>query len=227
MMIHQTPRRVAALLLCLGLAACSNPPKLFWDIDEGSDKAAAKEQATPVRHALEVPPELRGELEVPMPDRVAPADAGARLDRAKAVVAGKAVSLDARVYEARPDQVFSAVIDAMTALNLPVDSVDSPSGTITTDWVRDNANSPSAMVGVVNQLFGGGVQATRYRYIVRVFRQGGKRTQLQIRTLGQVFINHHWVNKPIKRKVANELFGAVEEQLARLVASGKADASAK
>ncbi|MDQ6965816.1 MAG: hypothetical protein Q9M23_02700, partial [Mariprofundaceae bacterium] len=56
----------------------------------------------------------------------------------------------------------------------------------------------------------------RYRFIVRVYRMPNERTQLQIRTLGQVYTNRHWVYKEIKRKVADEVFSATEERLGAL-----------
>ncbi|MBL4760843.1 MAG: hypothetical protein JKY80_08360 [Mariprofundaceae bacterium] len=105
----------------------------------------------------------------------------------------------------------------MTALNLPVQSVDSASGTITTDWVRTDVNNPS-----VNSLFnafgGGGPQAVRYRYIARVLRETSNKvtkTRLEVRTMAQAFNSGHWVNKKLTRKRANELFSRVEELLSK------------
>ena len=169
----------------------------------------------PSRAPLDVPPELRDEVSVPMPDKVAVNEQGAVIDKS---VAGKAVSLDARVYGVTVDRVFSAVIDAMTALNLPVQSVDSPSGTITTEWIRQDANNQNFGAATLGGFFGGAGEtlAVRHRFVVRVLRlkETGK-AQLEIRTLGQGFINRHWVNRPLKRKVSEELFSSVEEQLAR------------
>lgn len=202
--------------LTLTLVGCTET-KLFWNVDEGVNRASDKTAAASSK-ALEVPPDLKGEVEAPMPEQIAAGEVekGERI----APVAGKAVSLDTRVYDVDAATVFSAVVDAMTSLNLPVASVDSPSGTITTEWIRENANTPNAVVSAFSSLFGGGPRATRYRFIVRVLRlKSGKGSQLQIRTLGQAFINRHWVNRPIKRKVANELFAAVEEQLGRVAPS--------
>jgi len=82
--------------------------------------------------------------------------------------------------------------------------------------VRTDANNPT-----VNSLFnafgGGGPQAIRYRYIARVLRESSEevvKTRLEIRTMGQVFNNGHWINKKLTRKRADELFSRVEENLA-------------
>ena len=194
-------------------------PQLFWPVDDhkpdyvrGSKSADAKS-----RPPLEVPPELRREVEVPMPDAVAAkaarGDAGLS-EQEKAAVAGKAVSLDARLYPNAPAEVFSAALDAMTALNLPVQSVDSPSGTITTTWVRPDSNSPNSYLAAALNVVGAGPTYTRYRFVIRILR-AKQQTMLQVRTLGQQFINRHWVNKPIQRKVSNEIFSAVEERLSK------------
>jgi len=209
-------------LSSLSLSACSDGPKMLWAVDDNKPDYARGSDAGPDakgRAPLDIPPELRNEMSVPMPDQVA-VDA-ARGDvkmsvEEKKAVAGKAVSLDTRLYANTAADVFSNVIDAMTALNMPVESVDSPSGTITTAWVRKNASKQGGYMSAAMNVFGGGPQATRYRFIVRVFRMADGQTQMQIRTLGQQFINRHWVFKQLKRKVANELFSAVEERLAPL-----------
>jgi len=212
------------LSACL-LSACSGGiPKMFWDVGDGSGPAYARGQGSGAhaqgRAPLDVPPELRKDIEVPMPDKVATQAAstssGVTLKH-KQAVAGTAVSLNARRYSFKAAQVFSAVIDAMTALNMPVSSVDSPSGTLTTAWVGQDVNSSNVyIVSSVMKMFGQG-KATkiRYRYVVRVLRVPSGQTQLEVRTLGQQYTNH-WSNVQIKKKVSNELFVAVEEQLTRL-----------
>jgi len=210
------------------LSACSGGnglPKLFWSLDDGKGPAYARSQATGVqatgRAPLDVPPELREELQVPMADKVATeaaaSSSGVTKDRRQAV-AGSAVSLHARRYDFTAAQVFSAAIDAMTALNMPVDSVDSPSGTLTTEWVGHDVNSSNMyIVSSALRMFGAGPPSrVRYRYVVRVLRAGPNKSQLEVRTLGQQYANNHWSNAPIKKRVSNELFAAVEEQLARL-----------
>jgi hypothetical protein len=136
-------------------------------------------------------------------------------------VAGKAVALHARLYDVTPKQLFSAVVDAMTSLNLPVDSVDSPSGIITTEWIRKGSNNAGGMFGLGN-LFGGfgvGLQKIhRYRFIVRIFKVNADtqfKSRLEVRLLSQVHMNRHWVNRPINNKPGLKLFAAVEKQLGR------------
>ncbi|MDX8408513.1 MAG: hypothetical protein R8J84_00505 [Mariprofundales bacterium] len=211
-------------MLALIVAGCSEMPKLFWDTDEGKGVNAVSGTSVNAssRAPLVVPPELQGKVEVPMPQQVAPSGnathQGASIAPVanKPLVAGKAVALDARVYPVAAAPLFSAVVDAMTALNIPVESVDSPSGTVTSDWIRKDA--ASSIIAPMANLFGGGgaVQSMRYRFVVRVLRQqvGDKQqSRLEVRTLGQVFTNRHWMNKPLKRKLSNELFSAVEERI--------------
>jgi len=215
------------IILCVGLlSACSGSPKLFWSDDDNKPdyaRAGKDAAASESRVPLDVPPELREELSVPMPDQVAVGVARGDVKMTpeeKAAVAGQAVSLDTRLYSKSAALVFSSVIDAMTSMNLPVESVDSPSGTITSAWVRKDASEASSYIGTVMNVFGGGgAQAVRYRFIVRVYRMPNEQTQLQIRTLGQAYVNRHWVFKEIKRKVADEVFSATEERLG--VSSGQ------
>jgi len=194
-------------------------PQLFWDTEDNKPDYArntGSAGASEGRAPLNVPPELRQDLSVPDPDQVAVDAAMGLTEEEKKAIAGKAVSLAARAYEKTAAEVFSAVLDGMTSLNLPVEGVDSPSGTITSDWVRKASNNPSSYIGAAAGMLGAGPIATRYRFIVRVFRMQDGKTQLQIRTLGQAFIGRNWVFKELKRKVANELFTATEERLGML-----------
>lgn len=209
--------KVLSFITVLLLAGCSSGmPKLFWSTDEGTGRGAGHAQVkAESRPALEVPPSLRGEVEVPEASAIAVQEA--MPERYKAAVTGKQVALDARLYKASIGDVFSAVVDAMTALNLPVQGVDSASGTITTDWVRRGVNNPSVN-SMLNMLGGGEPQAVRYRFVTRVLREtveGVEKTRLEVRTLGQVFNNGHWINKKLTRQRANELFSRVEELLAQ------------
>lgn len=191
---------------------------MFMPFEDAKDqpdyaRGASGSSAAPSRVPLDVPPALRGDVEVPTPDAVASQD-GELTTLTKKLFAGKAVALDAKLYATDAANVFSAVIDAMTALNMPVQSVDSPSGTVTTDWIRQS--SASATSTFASGMFGGGVQAIRYRFVVRVLRQATEekvQTRLEIRTVGQAFMNKHWVNRHIQRKVSGELFSAVDERL--------------
>lgn len=232
-------KRTRRLSICLAssllLAACSGMPQLFWKSNDNKpDYARGKGGSSQAdsRAPLDVPPELREQVEVPMPDKVATETAragkgGVKMSEAeKEAVAGKAVSLDARIYEQMPAPVFSAVVDAMTALNLPVQSVDSPSGTVTTEWIREGANNAS-LISTVGGMFGAGPAITHYRYVVRVLRTESDKTRLEIRTLGQQYINHHWVNRPIKQKISNDLFSAVEERLGQTSKPATSDTGKK
>jgi len=212
-------------LSTLMLTACSGGmPKLFWSNTASNTPAYARGiHRTPAgksRVPLDVPPELRQQLSVPMPNKVAvdAARGNAKMSvEEKASIAGKAVSLDARVYNLPAATVFSSLLDAMTALNMPVQSVDSPSGTITTTWIRRDASTASIYAKSLMNMFGGsGIVASRHRFIARVFRLPKDKSELQIRTLGQVFMNRHWLNKQPAAKVANELFTSFSEQIARI-----------
>lgn len=222
--MNRTVFPLTLIISTLMLASCAHMPKLFWKESEGTgiqQPNTGSEPAAPSEQTLVVPPSLRGQVSVPMPNKVAsvpPSPAQQAVEKKKSEVAGTAVSLDTRVYNQGVAAVFSSVIDAMTSLNMPVQSVDSPSGTITTDWVRKDANSPNVFTPIMNLFGEDAIMAERYRFVVRVLRlstPSGLKTQLEIRTLGQVFENHHWINKPVKYKASNDLFSAVEEQLAQ------------
>ncbi len=217
-------RFLTFMIMAVTLSSCSEmPPLLIFNEDadkpdyaQGSQRSSASAAS---RVPLDVPPELRGEVEVPSPGAISQDGSVIMGGPDKKLIAGRAVSLDAKVYDNSAGEVFSAVVDAMTALNMPVQSVDSPSGTLTTDWIRQNSVSANASASVLTGLFGGdGVQGLRYRFVVRVLRQTvgeGKMTRLEIRTIGQAYVSNHWVNRPIKRKVNKELFTATEERLSR------------
>jgi hypothetical protein len=83
--------------------------------------------------------------------------------------------------------------------------------------VRTGANNPNVNT-LMNSFGGGGAQAVRYRYVVRVLREAlddVTKTRLEIRTMAQVFSNGHWTNKKLARKRAKELFSRVGELLAK------------
>jgi hypothetical protein len=204
------------MLLLLLLSGCGSTsmPKLFWSNDDmGTSTSAHAKVEAEVRPVLDVPPSLRGEVQVP--DAHAIAVQSKVPERYKKIVAGKKVALDARQYDAPVAKVFSAVIDAMTALNLPVESIDSASGSITTDWIRVGADSTSTL-STFNVFGESKIYATRYRYVVRVLRETLKDkevTRLEVRSLTQVFQNRHWTNKKLRRKYVNDLFSRVEENI--------------
>ena len=209
-----------SILLSIFLASCSNDYQMFWPTEDNKpDYAQGGERSSGAasRAPLDVPPELRDEIEVPDPGEIATKE-GVMKSEDKELVAGKSVALDAKIYEKSAAEVFSAVVDSMTALNLPVQSVDSPSGTLTTDWVRQESVGNQA-VGTFTDMFGAGSpRALRYRFVVRVLRQAMGETQvtrLEVRTVGQAFIGRGWVNQTMKRKVSDELFSAVDERLSK------------
>jgi len=219
--------RYIILLFPILLIGCGKLPPVFMPHEEVKNKptSTAEKSQDINRQVLEVPPELRGKLFVPAPDKIASAPStvaenkveqemnapvGIVLKEPKGAVAGKHIKLDTRMYKQDAASIFSTTVDAMTALNFPVQSVDSPSGIVTTDWIRQDANTMNAAVG---SMISGGPNSIRYRYVVRVLKNERGQTLLQIRTLGQVFVNRHWVNRQLMRKVSEELFLAVEERL--------------
>ena len=212
------------LIASVFAAACSSSgdsiiPKdlIMWHDDDkpAYSKGSTSPGTAASREPLDVPPELRAKLELPGAERVASnVDETVLPKKYQEAVAGKAIALDARMFKLTPAEVFSAVVDAMTSLNIPVESVDSPSGIVTSDWIRKGENSPG--------IFGGSSGLTRHRFIVRVYRatlEDKQMTRLEVRVLGQSLINRRWVNKPIIRKVSEELFTAVDEQLTRMKAT--------
>jgi len=203
-------RSVLYLLLAgFVLTACAGKSLSLFDNDEpaytqGSNTSGRAPSPPASQDEL---PVMRGEAGVPMPAQVAVKEQDTAIDKA---FDSKTASLDTRKYDAGAGLVFSSVIDAMTALNMAIHSVDSPAGAITTEWILQDANSSSIT------LTEGRARPLRYRFIVSVQRLGASgRTQLEICTLGQALIKRHWVNRPVRRKVSEELFLAVGEQLAR------------
>lgn len=202
------------------LSGCASQ-KFFYPNEETGGPAYAQGNSVDSvsgksRAPLVVPPELQAELEVPMAGEIASrADEKVLSKDYQDAVAGKAIALDAKLYPVDAAKVFSAVVDAMTSLNIPVDSVDSPSGVITSDWIRRGATT-SAML----DMFGQSNIPTRHRFIVRVYRakiEGREEaTRLEIRVHGQAAVNRAWVNKPFKKNVAEQLFIGVDEQLQRM-----------
>ncbi len=203
---------------CLLLAACSGGmPKLFWDVDEGKDQPAYMRGANtakgaPARPPLDVPPVLVDKIQLPHPEAIGASEGAPLPARYRRYITGKAVRLDARFYPVAPAELFSATVDAMTALGLPVEAVDSASGVITTDWVRKGRIS-----SVI--LFGSGSKLVRYRFLARIYRAHAKSGEqgalLELRTVGQVYdpSSGRWKRARIRRKPVRELFGAIEERL--------------
>jgi len=204
-------RTILCLLLAgFILAACGNG-KTFNPLSgsespyvEGSDDSGAPESSA----RKPAKPSPRKEAGVPMPELVALKKPGSAIDQA---FYGKTVSLNAMVYDASAASVLSSVVDAMTALNMPVQRVDSTSGTITTEWIWQGADNENIT------LIEGKRQTLRYRFSVLVLRlKDSAKTKLVVRTLAQTRIAKKWVDSALKRRASEELFAAVQEQLARV-----------
>ncbi|MDQ6994504.1 MAG: hypothetical protein Q9M18_02785 [Mariprofundaceae bacterium] len=207
----------AASLVVLGLSACVNEDtKYTWGVDEGKNASkAAKTIVAESRPPLDVPPGLLGQVSMPHAEQIAVSKVMPK--RIAKKIAGKQVALDAKVYEKPVSDVFSAALNAMTGLDLPVQSVDSASGTLTTDWVRQRSKSSS----ISNLLGGSGVLAIRYRFVARVLNQSMKGddgvdktvTRFEVHTIAQAYKNNHWSNTKLARRFAKELFSRVDENL--------------
>ncbi len=193
-----------ALIFLAGIAltACAMKMPTLWSDSDSSRGEKATSVSGDRQNAL---PEGRAAASVPLPGLIATKPPG--LDK---VFAGRMVAVDSRIYDASVDRVFSAVIDAMTALNIPVKHVDSPGGTISTDWVFQNADSTTITLEAGKRV------TIRYRFYVRVLPVQGTGIRLEIRTLAQQRIRDDWTPIRFKRKVSTELFDAVRDQLARL-----------
>jgi len=206
----------AAAVAVLGLAGCvSKDTKFFWATgDGGKASTVEKKVVAESRPPLDIPPGLLGKVDMPHAEQIAVVKTMPK--RISKKISGKQVALDAKIYERSTADVFSAVLDAMTGLNLPVQSVDSASGTITTDWVRKNSKSANYL----SIIGGSGVMAVRYRFVTRVLNQsmkadGGEKTvtRFEIHTVAQAYKNNHWSNTKLARRFAKELFSRIDENL--------------
>ncbi len=220
------------------LASCGQ--QMFWDVDEGAQQRAAsrsydgkadssqatavQQDSSDVRQALIIPPSMREDVRLPEEDAIAKRAVDGRQtstlisQQAEQHVkeAGASLTSNTRIYEQDAAKAFSATIDAMTSLNMPIGSVDSPSGTITTDWIRQDAGSSNLLTNTASNILGGdSIAATRHRFVVRIMRTESGKAQVQVRNMHQVFKNRHWVNQPLQRRYDLELFDAISEQLAK------------
>jgi len=209
----------------LSLTGCVNKDtKFLWSNDEGAKTSKVETvRAAESRPALDVPPSLLGQVSLPHAESVAVVKKAPK--RMLEGVAGKKVALDAKIYEQSTDEVFAAAVDAMTGLKLPLQGVDSASGTLTTDWVRKLVKS-----GLSSSVLGGNKATNiRYRFIVRVLKQtltgddGHDKdiTRFEVHTVAQGYKNHQWSNVKLARRFSNELFSRVEENLAKLSSTQK------
>jgi hypothetical protein len=197
-------------------------PKLFWDTDEDryeSDIASGSPPQSvpgtePPTLSDDIAPELHANRQLPMAGDIGiTASAGRLPEKYRQLLVSQTSTLNTRTYGQPIAEIFSAAVDAMTSLNIPVESVDSPNGVVISDWIRKGENNLS-MPSIKSY--------TRHRFIVYIYRTGkksGNITGMEVHVLGQTFHNRHWINSPIKRKVSEELFTAVDEQLARMKAT--------
>ena len=207
----------ATAVAVLGLTGCvSKDTKLFWAAGEGGKASTVeKKVVAESRPPLDIPPSLLGKVDMPHAEQIAVVKRMPK--RISKKISGKQVALDSKIYDRSSADVFSAVLDAMTGLNLPVQSVDSASGTITTDWVRKRSKSASYS----STMGGSGVMAVRYRFVTRVLNQSMKAddgvdkivTRFEIHTVAQAYKNNHWSNAKLARRFAKELFSRVDENL--------------
>jgi len=208
-------------LLLFMFSACSGGPKLFWTVDEerAGSVASPAGVATADVEPDQAPPVSDykpAERELPIPRGIG-AEGDKLPEKYRKLLAGNAFALVERTYGQSVADLFSASIDAMTSLNVAIESVDSSNGVITSDWVREGENNPNrqATTGLK-----GGVVLTRHYYILHTYtvqtESGASQAKLELRVLGQAFEGGQWVSRALRRDVSEELFTAVEEQLARV-----------
>ncbi|ATX83016.1 hypothetical protein Ga0123462_2182 [Mariprofundus ferrinatatus] len=202
------PMRIALIAsLALALSACGGMPKLFWEADGGQGAQQDSDLQGEASHAqTAASPESRSGYVMPVAGVVG-SKAGAMPEAYKGMLAGRAVTLDARTFNAQPGRVLSSVVDAMFSLNIPVDVVDSPNGIITSDWVREGENDPTFQPSIIG--------FTRHSFVVRVVAESEGSSMLEVHTIGQEYVSSQWEDRPLKRKVSEELFSAVDELLKR------------
>ena len=196
-------------ILILALSACSGMPQLFWN-DDGQNPQASDSEASVGEGRAHAPVKVSKEAgeayELPAAEGVATRADGPLPERYGKLLEDRAVTMDSHPFDAQRGKLFSAVVDAMYALNIPVDTVDSSNGVITSDWVRQGDNNPNFTPSLFHN--------TRHRFVIRVNEVGGK-SNLEVHVIGQEYEGRQWVDQPLKRKVSKELFDAVGEQLRR------------
>ncbi len=180
------------LLLCAWLllfSACSqmpDMPNLFWDTEDAQHEP---DTVSPGRNAEPQPAltdgvsaELRTDRQLPMAEQIGKAAIAGKLPQQYRTLLGDdAITVDARSYGRTVAELFSAVIDAMTSLNIPIESVDSPNGVITSGWIGKGENDLTMP----------GIKAyTRHRFIIYIYRSGGKSgdmSRMEVRVPGQLY----------------------------------------
>jgi len=197
---------IAAVVLMF--SACSGMPQLFWDADgsQSPQQKSGEEVNNTSAQTVVVSSEAHAEYEMPFAGQVA-GQSGPMPEKYKNMLAGRAVTLDVRSFNALPGRVLSSVVDAMFSLNIPVDVVDSPSGIITSDWVREGEDDPSFQPSIVG--------FTRHSFVLRVVPAAEGDSNLEVHVIGQEYERNQWADRPLKRRVSEELFSAVDELLKR------------
>ncbi|ATX83018.1 hypothetical protein Ga0123462_2184 [Mariprofundus ferrinatatus] len=195
-------RPLLLIALLISLTGCDSMPKLFWSTDEGTGRPDYRSGGDV---PLDVPPVLT---------ETASSDTSQMPDGYSQAVAGKAVAVHARQYNADARHLFSAVEKAMLSLNIPVTSSDLQGGVVISEWIKKVLESPGLLAGLTGD---SSPRATRHRYIVRVFRLEGEqqKSRLEVRTLHQEY-RGHWVNSRNHDTDDVNLFGEIERQLALL-----------
>ena len=205
--MRDTMRGLLVATLLLSLTACSGVPKLLWGTGDDQEQQQEAGQAGGGSHSqVATSPEARADYEMPAVKYVG-SQTGQMPAKYSAMLQDKAVTLDARPFNAPSSKLFSAVVDAMLSLNIPVDVVDSPNGIITSDWVRKGENDPAFQPSIVG--------FTRHSFIVRVVADAVAGSTLEVHTIGQEYDRNQWTDRPLKRNMSEELFSAVDELLKR------------
>jgi len=205
----RNPMRVILIAsVALMFSACSGMPQLFWDADgsQNPQQESGEEGNNKGTQTVAISPEVHADYEIPSAGKVA-VRAGPMPEKYKNMLTGRAVTLDVRSFNAPPGTVFSSVVDAMLSLNIPVDVVDSPSGIITSDWVREGEDDPTFQPSIIG--------FKRHAFVVRVVPATEGTSNLEIHVIGQEYERNQWVDRPLKRKVSEELYSAVDELLKR------------
>ena len=197
----------------LSFSACSqmpNMPNIFWDSENAQYEPDHADAGVKPVKPPEISPELHTNRTLPMAGDIAAAASADKLpEKYRRLLAGHDFTLEKRSYEPPVADLFSAIIDAMTSLNIPVQSVDSRHGIVTSDWLRKGENDLN-MPGIRGY--------TRHRFIISVVPVGAE-FSMEVRTIGQIFKQKHWMDKRLRRNASLELFIAVDEQLTRVKAT--------
>ncbi|WP_143144885.1 hypothetical protein [Mariprofundus micogutta] len=191
-------------------------PQLFWDTGSSSREVVADAQGS--QGVKPISEEIRSDTSItrrlPMGGYVGIAsNRDTWPDKYEKVLVDRQATVMERVFNVSPPILFSAVIDAMISLNMPVETVDSPNAVITSDWIRKGENDVN-----IQSVLG----FTRHRFFVRMIMTEASETRLEVHVAGQHYKDNAWVDKALTINKSEELFVAVEEQLAKMPRRGSA-----